>query len=78
MRTVIAALTMLGFVVPAAAAVPGRIEFTSVDEVGPVGQGALALGCIAAAVTGHVELGIPCVVGGAALSAALSVWNNQQ
>jgi hypothetical protein len=43
-----------------------------------VGQGALALGCIAAAVTGHVELGIPCVVGGAASSAALSVWNNQQ
>ena len=43
-----------------------------------VGQGALALGCIAAAVTGHVEFGIPCVVGVAASSAALSVWNNQQ
>jgi hypothetical protein len=49
-----------------------------VSNWGQVGQGALALGCIAAAVTGHVELGIPCVVGGAASSAALSVWNNQQ
>ncbi len=44
---------------------------------GQVGQGALALGCIAAAVTGHIELGIPCVVGGAASSAALQFWNNQ-
>jgi len=49
-----------------------------ISNWGQVGQGALALGCIAAAVTGHVELGIPCVVGGAASSAALSVWNNQQ
>jgi hypothetical protein len=44
---------------------------------GLIGQGALALGCIAAAATGHVELGIPCVVGGAASGAAMSVWNNQ-
>jgi len=49
-----------------------------ISNWGQVGQGALALGCIAAAVTGHVELGLPCVVGGAASSAALSVWNNQQ
>lgn len=38
---------------------------------GQVGQTALALGCIAASVTGHVEAGIPCVVGGALSSAAL-------
>ena len=44
---------------------------------GQVGQGAIALGCIAAAVTGHVELGLPCVVGGALSSAALSFWSSQ-
>jgi hypothetical protein len=43
-----------------------------------VGQGALALGCIAAAVTGHVELGLPCVIGGAASSAAMGFWGSQQ
>jgi hypothetical protein len=42
-----------------------------------IGQGALALGCIAAAATGQVEFGIPCVVGGAASSAALGYWNRQ-
>lgn len=41
---------------------------------GQVGQGALALGCIAAAVTGQVEIGVPCVVGGALSGAALNYW----
>jgi hypothetical protein len=45
---------------------------------GLVGQGALALGCIAAAATGHIELGLPCVLGGAASGAALSYWNSSQ
>ncbi|MFL6798437.1 MAG: hypothetical protein ACJ8F3_13585 [Xanthobacteraceae bacterium] len=45
---------------------------------GQIGQGALALGCIAAAATGHVELGLPCVIGGAASGAALSFWDKQQ
>jgi hypothetical protein len=44
---------------------------------GQVGQGAIALGCIAAATTGHVELGLPCVIGGAASSAALNFWSTQ-
>jgi hypothetical protein len=44
---------------------------------GQVGEGAIAIGCIAAAVAGQVEFGIPCVVGGAATSAALRVWNGQ-
>ena len=44
---------------------------------GQVGQGALALGCIAAAATGHVELGLPCVIGGGMSSAALSFWDKQ-
>ena len=41
-----------------------------------LGQSAIAGGCIAAAATGQVELGIPCVVGGATASAALNFWNN--
>ena len=44
---------------------------------GQIGQGALALGCIVAATTGHVELGLPCIISGAASSAALSVWGGQ-
>jgi hypothetical protein len=36
-----------------------------------IGQGALSMGCIVAAVTGQIELGIPCVVGGAAYSAGM-------
>ena len=49
-----------------------------VSNWGQIGTGALALGCIVAAATGHIELGLPCVVGGAASSAALTYWNNQQ
>jgi hypothetical protein len=41
---------------------------------GQVGQGAMALGCVAAAATGQIEFGIPCVVGGALGSAALNYW----
>jgi hypothetical protein len=44
---------------------------------GFLGQTAIAGGCIAAAAVGQIELGIPCVVGGAASSAALNFWNNQ-
>jgi hypothetical protein len=43
---------------------------------GQVGEGALAIGCIAAAVAGQVEFGIPCVVGGVATSAALRIWDS--
>jgi hypothetical protein len=49
-----------------------------VTNWGQIGTGALALGCIVAATTGHVEFGLPCVIGGAASSAALSYWNNRQ
>jgi hypothetical protein len=44
---------------------------------GQVGQGALALGCIGAAVAGAVALGLPCVIGGAASSAVLN-WATQE
>jgi hypothetical protein len=39
--------------------------------LGQIGQGALAMGCVVAAATGQIELGIPCVIGGAAYSAGL-------
>jgi hypothetical protein len=38
---------------------------------GQVGQAALAVGCVAASVMGQIEVGIPCVVGGAVSGAAL-------
>ncbi len=38
---------------------------------GQAGQTVLALGCVAASAMGQVQLGIPCVVGGAVSSAAL-------
>ncbi|HEY7245101.1 MAG TPA: hypothetical protein VH678_14615 [Xanthobacteraceae bacterium] len=49
-----------------------------VSSWGLIGQGALAIGCIAAAATGHIELGLPCIIGGAASGAAMSYWNGQQ
>jgi hypothetical protein len=45
---------------------------------GQIGQGALALGCIAAATAGQVQFGLPCVIGGATSSAALNFWSQQQ
>ncbi len=44
---------------------------------GRIGEGAIALGCIGAAATGQVALGLPCVVGGAITSAALRSWAGQ-
>jgi hypothetical protein len=41
---------------------------------GKIGEGAISLGCIGAAVAGQVEFGIPCVVGGALSSATLRYW----
>jgi hypothetical protein len=43
-----------------------------------VGEGALAIGCIAAAAAGQVEFGLPCVIGGATSSAAISAWDGQR
>jgi len=45
---------------------------------GQVGVGALAVGCVAAAALGQIEFGIPCVIGGSASSAALTLWDKQQ
>jgi len=43
---------------------------------GFLGESAIAGGCLAAATAGMVALGLPCVVGGAASSAAVNFWNN--
>lgn len=45
---------------------------------GTAGQTALALGCVAAGAMGHVEVGLPCVLGGAASTAALKYLTPQQ
>jgi hypothetical protein len=42
---------------------------------GYVGEGAIAVGCVAAAVVGTVALGLPCVIGGATTSYALKMWS---
>jgi hypothetical protein len=41
---------------------------------GQLGESAIALGCLGAAVTGQVEFGLPCVLGGAMTSAGLRWW----
>ena len=43
---------------------------------GQIGQGALSMGCVVAAATGQFELGIPCVIGGAAYSAGLQYMSH--
>jgi hypothetical protein len=45
---------------------------------GQAGQTVLALGCVAAGALGQVEVGIPCVVGGAASTAALKYLSPSQ
>jgi hypothetical protein len=44
---------------------------------GYIGESTIAAGCLAAAATGQVALGLPCVIGGAASSAAMNFWTNQ-
>jgi len=44
---------------------------------GMAGQTALALGCVAAGAMGHVEIAVPCVIGGAASSAAIKLFTPQ-
>lgn len=45
---------------------------------GKAGQMALSVGCVAAAATGQVYLGLPCIIGGAASSAALKLLEARQ
>lgn len=43
-----------------------------------IGEGAISLGCIAAAAVGQVALGLPCVVGGALTSATLHYLDKRE
>ena len=45
---------------------------------GTAGQTVLALGCVAASALGQVQIGIPCVIGGAASTAALKYMSPGQ
>jgi hypothetical protein len=44
---------------------------------GYIGQGTIAVGCIAAAAVSLTSLGLPCVIGGAVSSAAINYWAAQ-
>jgi hypothetical protein len=44
---------------------------------GMAGQTALAFGCVVAGALGHPEIAVPCVIGGAASSAALRIFTPQ-
>jgi len=48
-----------------------------VSAWGQIGEGAISLGCIAAAALGQIEFGLPCVLGGALSSAAMRYWSSQ-
>lgn len=58
--------------------VKGPDSRRKVARWGKVGEGAISLGCVVAAATGQIYLGIPCVVGGAATSAALRYWASRE
>jgi hypothetical protein len=49
----------------------GSESTRNLSTLGRIGQGAVSLGCVVAAATGHVEFGIPCAIGGAATTAAV-------
>jgi len=58
--------------------VKGPDSRRKVAKWGKIGEGAISLGCVVAAATGQIYLGIPCVVGGAATSAALRYWASRE
>jgi len=49
----------------------------NISTWGQVGQAAIGLGCIGAAVAGAIALGLPCVIGGAVSTAAINAWAKQ-
>jgi hypothetical protein len=58
--------------------VKGPASVRNTQWWGQAGQTALALGCIVAGAMGHIEVGLPCIVGGAASTAALKYMVPQQ
>jgi len=49
----------------------------NISTIGQIGQTVIGLGCVAAAAMGQVEFGLPCVLGGAVSTAALTAWTKQ-
>ena len=49
----------------------------NISTLGQIGQTVIGLGCIAAAAMGQVEFGLPCVIGGAVSTAAITAWTKQ-
>lgn len=56
----------------------GPQDNRDVNWWGQAGQTALAVGCVAANALGQVQVGIPCVIGGALSSAALKLFTTPQ
>jgi hypothetical protein len=54
----------------------GPASVRNVGWWGQIGTTALALGCVAASALGQVQVGIPCVIGGAASTAALKLYTS--
>lgn len=54
----------------------GPASVRNVGWWGQIGTTALALGCVAASALGQVQVGIPCVIGGAASTAALRLYTS--
>jgi hypothetical protein len=50
--------------------IKGPASKREMNTMAMIGQGAVSLGCVVAAALGQIELGIPCLIGGAATSAA--------
>ena len=55
----------------------GSVTKKNLKMWGYVGQGTIAVGCIAAAAVSLTALGLPCVIGGAVTSAAINYWAAQ-
>jgi hypothetical protein len=49
----------------------------NISTVGQIGQAVIGLGCIAAAAMGQIEFGLPCIIGGAVSTAAITAWTKQ-
>jgi hypothetical protein len=49
----------------------------NISTIGQIGQTVIGLGCIAAAASGQIEFGLPCVIGGAVSTAAITAWTKQ-
>lgn len=49
----------------------------NISTIGQIGQTVIGLGCVAAAAMGQIEFGLPCVIGGAVSTAAITSLTKQ-